>query len=188
MIRERAVCGGQIPGRVDRCVLDKIELVLRAWRPAIGGRCSSVGSRLSTKQTHVYIGDADSATPASKYPPPWGQVDEKRCDERVHEPRTNRANPGLIHPRENLDALDFFFVFALSPRSRCLLLFSPSSSSLHVSSSLFFSSPSSFSSTVLLQFVFFSCVLFAADNGMTSSSSQRANQKASHTSYRLVVS
>lgn len=87
MIREWPCYRGSIPGRsID--VLDKESSSYCALGDLIGGRCSSVGSRLSTKQTYVYIGDADSATPASKYPPLAGR---RGTPQRIHEPRTKRA-------------------------------------------------------------------------------------------------
>jgi len=93
MIRELP-CRERINSRSVRsmCVssIIKSSSLLRAWRPAIGGRCSSVGSRLSTKQTHVYIGDADSATPASKYSPPW---------------RERRGTPWCVYASQEQNAL-----------------------------------------------------------------------------------
>lgn len=87
MIREWPCYRGSIPGRsID--VLDKESSSYCALGDLIGGRCSSVGSRLSTKQTYVYIGDADSATPASKYPPLAGR---RGTPQHIHEPRTKRA-------------------------------------------------------------------------------------------------
>lgn len=113
-----------IPGRIDRCALDKIELVLRAWRPVIGGRCSSVGSRLSTKQTYVYIGDADSATPASKYSPP--RFSSRNVAERICEPRTKRA-PQLDSSTRESHARFFFtrlaVIFIIFLLSHLILIF-----------------------------------------------------------------
>lgn len=125
---------------------------MRAWRPAIGGRCSSVGSRLSTKQTYVYIGDADSATPASKYPPPELRRGTSRS---VYASQEQNALRALIHPRENLMP-DFFFIrlavvfviFLLSHpplsfRAYCLISFfffpqrSSATSTIRLSSSRF---------------------------------------------------
>jgi len=93
MIRELS-CRERINSRSVRSMyvssIIKSSSLLRAWRPAIGGRCSSVGSRLSTKQTHVYIGDADSATPASKYSPPW---------------RERRGTPWCVYASQEQNAL-----------------------------------------------------------------------------------
>lgn len=168
-----------IPGRIDRCALDKIELVLRAWRPAIGGRCSSVGSRLSTKQTYVYIGDADSATPASKYPPPWPRRGTSRS---IYASQEQNALRGLIHPRENL-ASDFFFSSSFVLRSSSsssssfarvapypLFLFLSQCSYAHFHNRPLFLA-FSLARIVVLLFVVATC-----------------QSKASHTSYRLVVS
>lgn len=174
-----------IPGRIDRCVLDKIELVLRAWRPAIGGRCSSVGSRLSTKQTYVYIGDADSATPASKYSPPWTLRREtlrRACTRAKNKTRT----AGLDSSSRESCAwfLFLFFLFA----SFCLFCLS----------FVFFSplSRSSFYPLLLLLFRLFHssprpspCVPLVADGtAVLFFVVATCQSKASHTSYRLVVS
>lgn len=157
---------------------------MRAWRPAVGGRCSSVGSRLSTKQTYVYIGDADSATPASKYLPPWLR---RGTSWSVYASQEQNALRGLIHPRENL-MLDFFFFYSscghlchLPPRSSSSILLrilshllrpflQYSFNILHISVPL----PRvrlAVGAMVILFFVVATC-----------------QSKASHTSYRLVVS
>lgn len=133
MIREWPCYRGSIPGRsID--VLDKESSSYCALGDLIGGRCSSVGSRLSTKQTYVYIGDADSATPASKYPPLAGR---RGTPQHIYEPRTKRAL--RLDSSSRISYLIFIsFRFILSAVILVSFISCPSSYSLIFSSFFFF--------------------------------------------------